>query len=80
MAKAVIDQVVADVKAEHAVIDSAIVLLNGIAGRIDAAVQEALANGATEAELAPLTDLSAEVKAKTQQLADAVVANTPASP
>lgn len=53
--------------------DAAIQALNGIAGRITAAVDAALANGATAAELAP-------VQAAADALAAAIVANTPAAP
>jgi hypothetical protein len=60
------------------VIQSATVLINGIGARIVAAVAVAMANGATEAELQPLTDLSVELAARSVELADAVAANTPA--
>lgn len=60
------------------VLESATTLINGFQARLDAAVQAALANGATADELAPLTDLSAELDAKTNELAAAVQANTPA--
>lgn len=75
----IIDTLVADVAAEDTVIDSAVALLTGIQARIDAAVTAALANGATAAELAPLTALSADIQAKTKALGDAVIANTPAA-
>lgn len=55
--------------------DSATDLINGIAARIQAAVDAALANGATAAELAPV---QAEIDALNQdarELADAVAAN-----
>lgn len=55
--------------------ESATLLINSIAGRIQAAVDAALANGATEAELAPLTQLVADVNADTDALAAAVAAN-----
>lgn len=63
----------------NTVIGSATTLINGFQARLDAAVAEALANGATAAELQPLSDLSVELKTQTQALADAVVANTPAA-
>lgn len=80
MAVAVIQQLIDDVKANHDVIDSAVLLINGIAQRITDAVAAAMANGATAAELQPLTDLSTSIKAKSQVLADAVAASTPAQP
>lgn len=58
------------------VIDSAVVLINGIGARISAAVDAAIANGATEAELAPFTALEAELEAKTNELSAAVAANS----
>lgn len=77
MAVAAIDALVSDVAALGTVADSAIALLNGITARIAAAIAAALAGGATAAELAPLTALHTDLTVKTQQLADAVLANTP---
>jgi hypothetical protein len=71
-----IDQLVADVAAEDTVIDSCVVYIKGVPALIDAAVQKALAGGATAAQLVPLTTLSADVKAKTQAITDALTANT----
>lgn len=75
-----IGNVTADVTQATTVQRSAIVLINGIAGRIDAAVKEALANGATAEELVPLSTLSDELEAATTELAAAVEANTPKPP
>jgi hypothetical protein len=61
----------AKVAAENTVVDSAIVLLHGLKTQLD----EAIVNGDTGA----LVDLSDEIGAKTQALADAVQANTPAA-
>jgi hypothetical protein len=72
----IIDAEIAAVRDTVGVIDSAIALINTIAAKIDAAVQAALAGGATAAELAPLTDLQAELLAKKVALSDAVVANS----
>jgi len=58
---------------------SAAALINGFAARITAAVDAAIANGATAAQLAPIV---AEADALTQQssaLQDAITANTPAA-
>lgn len=55
---------------------TATVLINGIAARINSAVAEALLNGATAAELQPLSDLSVALAATATELADAVLANT----
>jgi hypothetical protein len=59
------------------VIASAVVLINGIAARVQTAVDAALANGATAAELAPLQNEIDVLNASTAILA-AAVANVPA--
>ncbi len=59
---------------------SAIALINGIKGQIDAAVQAALAAGATDVQLAALKDLSVAVETGASDLAAAVAANTPPAP
>lgn len=69
-----LDDLKADVAAETSVVNSAVVLLGGIAARIDAAVAAARA-GDDQA----LTNLSTEVKAETAALAQAVANNTPAA-
>lgn len=63
------------VKDTEGVIDSAIALINGIAARIQAAIDAALANGATAEELQPLSDEVVALKAKSDALAAAVAAN-----
>lgn len=77
-AQALLDLEAAVTKAET-VMESATTLISGIPSMIDAAVQAALANGATAEELAPLAQLSADVSAKADALAAAVTANTPAA-
>ena len=62
-----LDDLTAQVKANSDLLDSATVLINGIADRITAA-------GVDPAKLAALT---AELKSKDDTLAQAVVANTP---
>ncbi len=80
MANPTIDALVAQVQADDGVIDSAVIFINGSQARMDAAVQAALAGGATAADLKPITDEIALQKSKAQVLADAIVANTPAAP
>lgn len=63
------------IKDTEGVIDSAIALINSIAGRIQAAIDAALANGATAEQLQPLTDEVTALNAKKQALADAIAAN-----
>lgn len=77
MANPIIDQLTAEVERAKTIEASAITLINGIAARIDAAVQQALQGGATAQELQPLTDLSTSLKAEDDALAAAVQANTP---
>lgn len=57
---------------------SAVTLINGIAGRVKAAVDKAIENGATAEELQPLTDELASLDASNAALAAAVAANTSA--
>lgn len=61
------------------VMESATALINGFQARLDAAVQQALANGATAEELGPVIQFSADLGAKADALSAAVVANTPAA-
>ena len=75
MAVEKIDALVTSVQNLHGTVDSAIALINGFSARLQAGIDEALANGATGAELEPLVTLKAEVDAKTQALAAAVAAN-----
>jgi hypothetical protein len=55
--------------------ESAVVVLDGIAARIKTAVAEAVANGATAEQLAPITDEVAALTAAREKLAAAVAAN-----
>lgn len=58
--------------------EAAIAALNGIQGRIQAAVDAALAGGATTEQVAAMQALSDDIKGNTDRLAAAIVANTPA--
>lgn len=69
------DQVAATLSVEAA----AVQWINGSAARLDAAVAAALAGGATAAQLAPITDEVAALKASADAIAAAIVANTPAA-
>lgn len=70
----------AQVQADTTVIGSAVKLINGIAAQIQAAVQAALAAGATAAQLKALNDLQTQLKTNDDSLAAAVAANTPPAP
>jgi hypothetical protein len=75
-----IDNLVAQVQRTTDVHQSAIAVLNGIADRIQAGIDAALAGGATAAELAQLQGQVDTIRLSTDRLADAVVVNTPAGP
>lgn len=63
------------VEAAKGVEQSAIEFVNGVAARISAAVDAALANGATAEQLVPVTDEATALKAKSDELAAALAAN-----
>lgn len=79
MANPVLDQLKKEVEADVTVMGSATKLINGFAARLQAAVDAALANGATAEELAPVTDEIAALNAGSSELATAISANTPAA-
>src|ERR1035437_10121356 len=56
-----LDAVIADVTAENTVIDGAITFIASVPGLIQTAVDAALAQGATPAQLQALTDLGAAI-------------------
>lgn len=74
------DQLLADLEAQVTastqVNASAVTLINGFAARQQAAVDAAIANGATAEQLAPVQAEIDALKASSQALADAVAANT----
>ncbi len=74
---AAITQLQSDVTALQTIDASAIALINGIAAQVTAAVQAALAAGATPAELSAMSALDASLQANAAGLAAAVTANTP---
>ena len=76
MAKQVLDDLTAEITAATEVEKSAEVLILGISDRVKAAVDAAIANGATAEELKPVSDLGAALKAQSDALQAAIVANT----
>lgn len=80
MANPTVDAVIAQVAATDTVIDSAIKLITGFHDIIAKAVADAVAGGATAAELMPVTDALNDIKNKTNELSTAVQANTPVVP
>lgn len=76
MANATIEKLRAQIAKNNEVDASAVLLINGFRERIKTAVDQAVANGATEEELKPLTDELALFESSTNELAAAVAANT----
>lgn len=66
----------AEVTEATTVMASATALINGFAARVQAAVDAAIANGATAEELAPVQAEIDALNAAGEALASAVVANT----
>ncbi len=73
----ILDALAAQVKANTDAEASAVLLINGIAARIQTAVDAAVAGGATAAELAPVQAEVDALKKSSDDLAAAVIANTP---
>ena len=74
---AIIDDTIATMTDTDTVLDSALVYIQSVPGMIQAAVDAAVAGGATAAQLAPLTQLVADTKTKSDAVKAALVANTP---
>lgn len=75
-----LDRLRADVAAENTVIDSAVIMINGISKQIHDAVDAAVAAGAKSSDVAALTALADDVEAKSAALSAAVAANTAPAP
>ena len=75
-----IDSLASQAAANESAEDSAVIVLQGLQARIDAAVQAALAGGATAEQLAAVTQISTDLKTHGDALAAAVAANTPGQP
>jgi len=80
MANPVLEALRVEVENDVAVMSAAKTLIDGIAARVQAAVNQALQNGATEAELAPVQTEVDALKAGAADLSAAVAANTPSGP
>jgi hypothetical protein len=65
-----------EVQHTKGIVASAVALINGINGRIEAAVNAAIGNGATAEQLAPLTALREELATSSNGLAEAVNSNS----
>jgi hypothetical protein len=77
---ALIDEIQADIEAATTVVDSATAFITGVPTLIQAAVQAAIANGATAAQLQPVADVANVLEARAAALSAAIVANTPSAP
>lgn len=73
-----VDAILAEITATETVLDSAVVYIQSVPGLIHDAVAAATANGATAAELAPLTALATELQGKADAVKAAITANTAA--
>ncbi len=76
MANPTLDNLAAAVTKIEGVADSAIALINGIAARIQAAVDAAIAGGASASDLAPVQAEVDGLNAKADALAAAVTAGS----
>lgn len=75
----ILAQLDAQVTAAVTVMTSATLLIKGIGTRVQTAIDAALRNGATEAELAPVQAEVDALAASSNDLASAVSENTPAA-
>lgn len=76
----ILDDLQAEVAEDVTIMGSATKLINGFAARVQAAVDAALANGATAEQLAPVQAEIDALNAGSNDLAAAVAANTPPAP
>ena len=80
MANPIVDAAIAQMTSTDTVLDSAIVYVNAVPKAIQAAVDAALAGGATAADLKPVSDLVTVMQGKSDALVAAIAANTPSPP
>jgi Tfp pilus assembly protein PilW len=72
MASPVLQDLIDEMTNAETVEDSAIAFIQGVPALIQAAVDAALANGATAEELAPVAQVGTDLKAKSDALAAAL--------
>ncbi len=75
MANPVLSDLVAQVDRAQGVMASARLFIQGEAARIEAAIAQALLNGATEAELEPFRAEVEELRLRTDELSEAMASN-----
>lgn len=77
MVNPILGVMIDEVTQTRGVMASATALINGFSGKLAQAIAQALENGATAEELAPLTELEASLESERMALAEAVAANSP---
>jgi len=80
MPNPILGELTAEVAATVGVMQSATVFINGSAARLEAAVQAAIANGATAEELAPVVEEISAMKSERDSLATAIDTNDGSEP
>lgn len=76
---AIVDDTIAEMTDCNTVLDSALVYINSVPAQTQAAIDKALAGGATAAQLEPFVQLAADQKAKSDAVKAALVVNTPSA-
>lgn len=79
MANQALTDLITEVNRTTTLDDSILAFLQGVPGLIQTAVDAAVANGASEAELEPLVQLKADLSSKNDAITAAMSANTPAA-
>lgn len=80
MASPLLQNITDDVNNATTVVKSATLLVTGFQQRLEDAIAAAIAGGATEAQLQPVSDLSDALEADAALLASAIAAHTPMPP
>lgn len=75
-----VDDAIAAMTEAETVEDSALAFIQSVPGLIAAAVATATAGGATSAQLAPFTQLSADLSTRAAAIRAALTVNTPDAP
>lgn len=71
-----IEELRVEIEEDSTIIDGAVTFINGVPALIQAAVDEALAQGATPAQLQAITDLKTKISDKADALKAAIEAGT----
>jgi hypothetical protein len=75
MANATLAEDIEQVKRTRGVLDSTLLFIQGEAARLEAAIAKAMENGATAAELAPLSQEVDAMEAQAQAIGAAIATN-----